>query len=188
MLFSEEYYKDLIAKLGLPEMPISKVVYKGKNLLNPQTFRDDFLKISKKLMQFVSYNNIGQLIEAGIPIETIDELHNGIIPENISIYIKKPIEYGGKLEFSNMFLIRTRPFKNILDTFMDEQILTFNREHPGYDRNNGFILPTELYIPNPEGLIFLPALKGFAGAGGNTTADKMSEIGSTMFLKNDGRF
>ena len=56
MLFSEEYYKDLIAKLGLPEMPISKVIYKGKNLLNPQTFRDDFLKISKKLMQFVSYN------------------------------------------------------------------------------------------------------------------------------------
>ena len=89
MLFSEEYYKDLIAKLGLPEMPISKVIYKGKNLLNPQTFRDDFLKISKKLMQFVSYNNIGQLIEAGIPIETIDELHNGIIHENISIYIKK---------------------------------------------------------------------------------------------------
>ena len=57
-----------------------------------------------------------------------------------------------------------------------------------HDKNNGFLLPTELYVPNPEGLIFLPALKGFAGAGGNTTADKMSEIGSTMFLKNSGRF
>ena len=53
---------------------------------------------------------------------------------------------------------------------------------------NGFIYPTELYIPNPEGIVFLPALKGFAGAGGNTSADKMSEIGSTMFLKSGGRF
>lgn len=188
MLFSEDYYRDLIAKLGLPEMPITKVKYQGKNFLNPKLFREDFLKISKKLMKFVAYNNITQLIDAGFPIDTIDELHKGFIPENITVYIKKPLEYGGKLEFSNMFLIRTRPFKNILDTFIDNQILSFNKEHPAYDMKNGFIYPTELYIPNPEGIVFLPALKGFAGAGGNTSADKMSEIGSTMFLKSGGRF
>ncbi len=188
MLFSEEYYRDLIAKLGLPEMPILKVTYQGKNVLDARSFRSDFFKISKKLMQYVSFNNISQLIEANFPIETVEELHEGLIPENITIYLKKPIEYGGKIEFSNMFLVRTRPFKRILDTFIDEQILSFNKEHPGYDKKNGFLLPTELYVPNPDGIIFLPALKGFAGAGGNTAADKMSEIGSTMFLKNSGRF
>ena len=158
MLFSEEYYHDLIAKLGLPEMPILKVSYKGKNILNPESFRNDFFKISKKLLQYASYNNISQLMEANFPIEAIQELHAGLLNENITIYLKKPVEYGGKLEFSNMFLIRTRPFKQILDTFIDEQILSFNKEYPGYDKNNGFLLPTELYVPNPDGIIFLPAL------------------------------
>ena len=188
MLFSEEYYHDLIAKLGLPEMPILKVKYQGKPSVNLKNFRLDFLKISKQLMKYVSFNNITQLIDAGFTFDIIEELHDGIIPENLTIYLKKPLEYGGKLEFSNMFLIKTRPFKNILDTFLENQIISFNLEHPGYDRNKGFLLPTEFYVPNPEGVIFLPALKDFAGAGGNTSTDKMSEIGSTMFLKNDGRF
>ena len=188
MLFSEEYYHDLIGKLGLPEMPITKVNYVGKNEINPFEWRKDFLKVTKKLLQFVSYNNISQLMEAGFSIDDLKELNQGIIPENITIYLKKPLEYGGKLEFSNMFIIRTRPFKKILDIFMDKQILSFNNEYPGYDRNNGFLLPSELYIPNPDGIVFLPALKGFNGAGGNTSSDKMSEIGSTMFLKQGGRF
>jgi len=188
MLFSEEYYHDLIAKLGLPEMPITKVKYQGKNVLGAMDFRKNFFKVSKKLLQYVAYNNITQLMDANFSMETLQELHRGLFPENISVYLKKPLEYGGELEFSNMFLIRTRPFKQILDAFIEEQILSFNKEHPGYDKKNGFLLPTELYVPNPEGVIFLPALKGFAGAGGNTTADKMSEIGSTMFLKNTGRF
>ena len=80
----------------------------------------------------------------------------------------------------------SRPYLDAIPGYVG--IVNTDKEHPGYDKNNGFLLPTELYVPNPEGLIFLPALKGFAGAGGNTTADKMSEIGSTMFLKNSGRF
>ena len=123
MLFSEEYYHDLIAKLGLPEMPILKVKYQGKPSVNLKNFRLDFFKISKQLMKYVSFNNITQLIDAGFTFDIIEELHDGIIPENLTIYLKKPLEYGGKLEFSNMFLIKTRPFKNILDTFLENQII-----------------------------------------------------------------
>ena len=89
MLFSQEYYHDLISKLGLPEMPILKVSYQGKNVLDNKSFRSDFFKISKKLMQYVSYNNISQLMEANFPIETIQELHEGLFPENITIYLKE---------------------------------------------------------------------------------------------------
>ncbi len=32
MLFSENYYRDLIAKLGIPEMPIKKVIFNPVHL------------------------------------------------------------------------------------------------------------------------------------------------------------
>ncbi len=182
MIFSEEYYRDLIAKLGLPEMPIKKVYYNKTTQLEIKNFRDDLLKISKKLIQFVSYNCISELVAANFSIDNLAELHKGIAPENVDIFLKTPLEYGGTLEFANMFLVKTRPFKDILNRFIDEQILLVNK-----DNTNDFIYPTELYVPNPEGIIFKPALSGFAGGGGNTSADKMSEIGGTMFANLSGR-
>ncbi len=186
MLFTENYYRDLIAKLGIPEMPIKKVLFKKDYLSNCPKLYNDFFKISKKLMQFVYYNNIEDLIGANFSHESIMKMRDGILPENIDIYLKVPFEYGGTIEFSNMFLIKKRPFKDLIDSFIDEQVLTFNRSNGNFNRESGYQYPTELYIPNPKGIIFLPALKGFAGAGGNTSADIMTEIGSTMFSKSGG--
>ena len=196
MLFSEEYYRDLIAKLGLPEMPIVRAERQRSLALDALKFRVDFAGMVKKFVQFAAYNNLDQLAMADICFETISDMRDGNVPENISVYMKVPVEYGGKLEFSNMFLIRTRPFKAILDKFFDEQVLAFNKELGSVSglekdvkaRNTGFVLPEVLFVPNPKGIVFVPALKGFAGAGGNATTDQMSEIGSTMFLNNNGRF
>lgn len=186
MLFSENYYRDRISKLGIPEMPIKRVVFNPDNLSKCEKLYNDFFKISKKLMQFVYYNNFDDLIGANFSNESIMQMYDGVVPENIDIYLKVPFEYGGTLDFSNMFLVKKRPFKELIDNFIDEQVLSFNKEQKNFNMKNGYQYPTELYVCNPKGIVFLPALKGFAGAGGNTSADIMTEIGSTMFSKSGG--
>ncbi|MGN0929880.1 MAG: hypothetical protein ACI4N3_04530 [Alphaproteobacteria bacterium] len=186
MLFSENYYRDRISKLGIPEMPIKKVVFNPDNLFKCEKLYSDFFKISKKLMQFIYYNNLEDLVGANFSNESIMKMYEGIVPENIDIYLKVPFEYGGTLDFSNMFLVKKRPFKELIDNFIDEQVLSFNKEQQNFNSKNGYQYPTELYICNPKGIVFLPALKGFAGVGGNTSADIMTEIGSTMFSKSGG--
>ena len=186
MLFSENYYRDLISKLGLPEMPIKKVSFAKRDMIDVHHLYKNFAKISKKLMQFVYYNNLEDLINANFPHETIMKMRDGIVPENIDIYLKTPFEYGGTIDFSNMFLINKRPFKDLIDNFIDQQVITFNKENANFSNKKGYQPPSELYVPNPPGIVFLPALKGFAGAGGNSSADIMTEIGSTMFSKSGG--
>lgn len=184
MIFGKEYYRDLIAKAGLPEMPITKVNLNTNLQINKQSFYTNLIKLSKKFVQFIAFNNITDLFKLNQSFENIELMKNKIIPENLSIYIRIPPNYDGKLEFTNLFLIPTYPFKQILDNFITEQIIIYNKQ----TRNKTINYPTELYIPNPTDMVFIPALKGFTSPGGNTSTDKMSEIGSTMFLKNDGRF
>ncbi|MDR1476584.1 MAG: hypothetical protein LBI17_00455 [Rickettsiales bacterium] len=180
MLYSEEYWRDTIGRLGLPEMPISKAAYKTKdrNVVGP--FMDAFPKIAKKAVQFAYYNNMKELVDAGFEHDAIMEMGRGAIPENVDVYPKRPAEYGGELDFSNVFLVRRHPFKQMLDTFIGRQVLAFAKEHPLYDKENGFALPTELFVPDPKGIIFLPALKGFLGPGGNSSTDRMTEAGGTV--------
>ena len=185
MLLDENYYRDLISKLGLPEMPIIKVEKQDIPQTTLQKFYNDFNYITKKLLQFVFYNNIQDLISADFSNDAIMKMKNGILPENIDICLKKPFEYGGELDFSNLFLIKKRPFKTIIDQFIDEQVLNFNREKIS-SFSNGYELPNVLFVPFPKGIVFLPALKGFVGPGGNTSADIMTEIGSSMFVKSGG--
>ena len=184
MLLNKEYYHDLIARFGLPEMPIEKVALKNPNTNENLIYKDKF-KIVKQFIKYTAINNISELISLDIDFNNITKMKDGIIPNNLSIYTKIPSEYGGKLEFTNMFIIKYQ-FKSILDKFIQTQIINYNKELN--NKNNYMEYPKELYIPNPKSTIFITALSSFSGPGGNTSTDKMSEIGSTMFLKNNGRF
>ena len=181
MQFTEEHYKNLISKLGLSEMPIKKV-----NLCPipiHKNYDKDFFKISIQFIKYIANNNISDLMNANISFDEIDIMEKGIIPKNFTVFLRTPIEYGGKLEFSNMFLIKTFPIKEILNTFLRTQITNYNKVN-----ESSLKYPTSLYVPNPKGLIFTAQESSFAGFGGNTTTDKMTEIGSTMFLNKNERF
>ena len=181
MQFTEEHYKNLISKLGLSEMPIKKVELATVPI--PKNYDKDFFKVSIQFIKYIANNNITDLMNANISFDEIDIMEKGTIPKNFTVLLKIPIEYGGKLEFANMFLIKIFPIKEILNTFLRTQIINYNKT------NNGDLkYPTTLYVPNPKGLIFTPQESSFAGFGGNTTTDKMTEIGSTMFLNKNERF
>lgn len=181
MQFTEEHYKNLISKLGLSEMPIKKVELATVPI--PKNYDKDFFKVSIQFIKYIANNNITDLMNANISFDEIDIMEKGIIPKNFTVFLKIPVEYGGKLEFSNMFLIKTFPVKEILNTFLRTQIINYNKANDG-----DLKYPTILYAPNPKGLIFTPQESSFAGFGGNTTTDKMTEIGSTMFLNKNERF
>ncbi len=181
MQFTQEHYKNLISKLGLPEMPIKKVQLSSIPL--HKNYDKDFFKISTQFIKYIAHNNIGELMNANISFNEIDLMEKGIISKNFTTYLKTPIEYGGSLEFSNIFLTKTFPIKNILNSFLRTQIANYNTEN-----KNILKYPTTIYIPNPTGLIFTPSQSSFTGFGGNTTTDKMTEIGSTMFLNKSERF
>ena len=181
MQFTKEHYKNLISKLGLNEMPIEKVEL--STIPIHKNYDKDFFKVSIQFIKYIAHNNINELMNTNISFDEIDLMEKGIIPKNYTTYLKTPIEYNGKLEFSNMFLIKTFPIKNILNEFLRIQISNFNNGNKG-----NLKYPSCLYVPNPPSLVFTPAQSEFAGFGGNTTTDKMTEIGSTMFLNKNERF
>ncbi|MDR1009163.1 MAG: hypothetical protein LBL52_02825 [Rickettsiales bacterium] len=185
MIRGMEYYRDLIGRLGLPEMPLAKVALAlGREA--DKAVRLEFPKLARQAARYAYYKNLQQIVEAGFSKEEAMALAAGHIPAGIDLYMKAPAEYGLALDFTSVFLVRRHPFRSILDRLLLEQVLHFNAGKVP-SREAGFALPSELYMPNPKGLVFAPALKGLAGAGGNAATDRMSEIGSTMFLKSDGR-
>lgn len=180
MLYSEEYWRDTISRLGLPEMPLARAEYRTRDMGEVARFSDGFARVAKKAVQFAYYNHMKELVDAGFEHDIVMAMGHAIIPENIDVYPKRTAEYGGALDFSNMFIVKRHPFKEILDEFMDRQVMAFAKEHPLYDRENGFTLPTEIFVPDPKGIVFLPALKGFVGPGGNSATDRMTEAGGTV--------
>ena len=85
------------------------------------------------------------------------------IPENLSIRFRVPLVWGGKLEIENLFLCRTFPHAHNMDLFILEQ----------YDAN-------EVWLPDPAKKVYLPAISGSAGDGGNTTEDRLSQIAAQI--------
>jgi hypothetical protein len=178
MLKSLEYWRDFMARLGLPEMPIAKV-----ELHRPASLpsRAEMLKVARRLLRYAYYEKMPELASAGMPVESVALRGRGRFPDNIAVCCKNPPEYGGALEFANMFIVRRYPFKAMLENFSDSQLGDHLRES-GAAPGQGFVLPPEMFVPSPPGVVFLPALKGLSGAGGNATTDKMTEIGSTLGL------
>lgn len=178
MLKSLEYWRDQIAKIGLPEMPIERV------LLADASARwawGEPRAVAQKLLRFAYYEKIPDLAQAGFPIEVVASLGRGEFPENLSVAFKTPAAYGGRLDLANMFLIARYPFREMLDKFYDMQVLEYNHELYG-DAPGALALPPEMFVAAPKGIVFLPALRGFTSAGGNATTDRMTEIGSTLGL------
>jgi len=179
MLRSLEYWRDTIRRLGLPEMPIAKATLPGAPSASP--VRSELLAVASRCMRFTYFNSMEEMAKAGLPYEMVASMGRGQFPENLSLCFKIPPEYGGEVAFSNMFLIQKYPYLEMINAFLDEQMLEYNRD-AAHTHDTGFALPPELFYPNPEGIVFLPALKGLASPGGNATTDKMTQIGSTMGL------
>lgn len=158
---NQEYWTNRFNELNFPGMDLMAVSYFGsftydlleQHLLLRRCVRD--------FVRLLSYNYVNDLRSAGVSEEGIFYMKKGKIPENYTVHLKYPLEYGGAIEFNNMVFIQEKPFHDMIHMYLDEQILS----------NNGVSYPPLLYVPVPVGKIYVP-FGVFTGSGGKNKQDR----------------
>ncbi|MDR0741359.1 MAG: hypothetical protein LBF28_01135 [Rickettsiales bacterium] len=85
------------------------------------------------------------------------------MPANLSIRLRVPLVWGGKLELENMFMCRTFPHSHNMDIFIIEQ------------SGNSII-----WLPNPVKKVYIPAHTAGGSDGGNATEDRLSQMAAQI--------
>lgn len=156
MQLNEHLALERLAILGLDDMPVMEYTKQNCNL-EPDWFK----KYSSLRREFLSSlsDSLEELAFMNLPQDEFIGLITGqSLPDNLSIRLKVPLLWGGKLEINNMFLCSTFPHSYNLDRFL-------------IDQNDA----TRVYLPNPEKKIYLTTHTGGGGAGGNATSDRLSQ-------------
>lgn len=158
---NQDYWTNRFNELNFPGMDLMAVSYFGsftydlleQHLLLRRCVRD--------FVRLLSYNYVNDLRSAGVSEEGIFYMKKGKIPENYTVHLKYPLEYGGAIEFNNMVFIQEKPFHDMIHLYIDEQILS----------KNGVSYPPLLYVPVPVGKIYVP-FGVFTGSGGKNKQDR----------------
>lgn len=156
MQLSEHLALERLAVLGLDDMPVMEYTPK-QCMLGPDWFkkysaiRREFLSSLGDSFEEIAFMNLPQ-------DEFVGLITGQSLPGNLSIRLKIPLLWGGKLDIDNMFLCFTFPHSFNLDRFIIEQS----------DAKT-------VYLPNPERKIYLTTHTGGGGAGGNSASDRLSQ-------------
>ncbi len=124
--------------------------------------KDWFAKYIRVRQEFIESlaDNMEDLIFFNFPQDVfMDLLMGSKIPENISIRLRVPLVWGGKLEIDNMFLCRTFNDSHNMDKFIISQ--------------SAF---QTVWLPDPAKKVYMSTNIGGAGDGGNSAEDRMTQI------------
>lgn len=115
---------------------------------NPQTWQEqdkyyqDITQLRAIFLKRLAYTNEYSCKTVGLNFQDINLLKQGITPENFSVHIKIPFDFGGRAELTNLSLVRTHPTHENLHKIIDLQLNSnFLKEH------------RQLFIPIFEGKI-----------------------------------
>ena len=150
-----------IADLGMDDLPLVQM----RPEIHPVS-PDWFKKYHDLVHEFVTSltDSIQELAFMNLPQDDFMDLIMGRrMPENLSIRLRKPLVWGGKLEIDNMFLCMTFPHSHNMDRFIIEQ--------SGNDA---------IWMPNPAKKVYLPAHMMNGGDGGNATSDRLSQLAAQI--------
>jgi len=150
-----------LSDLFMDDMPVMEVEARPYPVapdwfVKYKALRREFMKNLHDSVQELSFLNLSR-----------DEFMNLImgrsLPENLSIRLRTPLQFGGKLEASNMFMCKTFPHSHNLDRFIIEQS----------DAKT-------LWLPNPAKKIYIPAHTASGGDGGNATSDRLAQMAAQI--------
>ncbi len=117
-----EYLLIKIKKLNLKNIELRECAFfpqtwgeMTKNTTQYQRMRKTFLKL-------IGYSHQEECKKIGFDEEDMELLKNKKSPENYNVHIKIPLEFGGKLEISNLSLIITHPLHDNIHSLIEEQI------------------------------------------------------------------
>jgi hypothetical protein len=133
-------------QFDLPGMELQVVTFAAQTARWKSEMRKAFKRARRDFLKFVGYHLADSCTAAGIPDIGIKQLKRGRAPENFNVHMKIPLDYSGTNDFSNLCLLQTHPYHEDLHKFLDMQIA----RQPAGQRSR------KLYIPIPEGKIYVP--------------------------------
>lgn len=103
--FLEQY----AASLNLKGLSFKPYTYIARNFADISKDYALFLKTKRLFLKFMACKHPEECRKLNLSDTEIQQMHFGIIPENINIHLKIPFDFGGQCSFENMALIRTHP-------------------------------------------------------------------------------
>lgn len=157
----QDFWANRFNQLNFPSMDLMAVSYFGSFTYDMLEQHILLKRVTRDFVRLLSYHYPMDLRSAGVSEEGIFYMKKGQIPENFTVHLKYPPEYGGTIDFNNMVFMQDKPFHDMIHSYLDEQLLT----------NNGISYPPLLYVPTPVGKIYIP-FGIFTGSGGKNKQDR----------------
>lgn len=165
MQYNQSAAEKRIAELGMDDMPL-KSLQPAPHMIAPDWFVK-YKELTHKFMQSLT-DSVQELAMLNLSQDEFMALIMGhALPNNMSLRLRVPLMWGGKLEIDNMFICRTFPDSHNMDRFILEQ--------------SG--APT-IWLPAPEKKVYLPTRVGLGGAGGNATSDRLTQVAAQISASN----
>lgn len=158
---NQDYWAARFNQLNFPGMDLMAVSYFGSFTYDMLEQHMLLKRVTRDFVRLLSYNYTMDLRAAGVSEEGIFYMKKGKIPENFTVHLKYPPEYGGTIDFNNLVFMQDKPFHDMIHSYLDEQILT----------PTGISYPALLYVPTPVGKIYVP-FGMFTGSGGKNKQDR----------------
>lgn len=158
---NQAYWEHLFNEMNFPGMDLMAVSYFGSYTYDLMEQHVLLRRVIRDFVRLLSYNYIMDLRSAGISEEGIFYMKKGKLPENYTVHLKYPLEYGGSIDFNNLVLIQDKPFHDMIHAYIDQQII--GASEVSY--------PSLLYVPVPVGKVYVPFAL-FTGSGGKNKQDR----------------
>lgn len=175
MIFSEAFWRDEIARIGLPEMPLRKAekTHSHPFLCEQKSYQ----KLTKEFLQKLGYDHKGMemLWQISLTRQAIIQVREGHLPENLDIIFKIPLAYGGQIIPENLLLIQSHPFSSLLFQFFRKQCRMFHEQTSKDPPLHGYSLPSHLFVCDIKEPVFIPAFLGWASPNGNAATDRVTQ-------------
>ncbi|MDR2933744.1 MAG: hypothetical protein LBU68_00465 [Rickettsiales bacterium] len=176
MQLTQSYWENYLSEIGLPELPLQEVNLIPYDKDEVNILYSNMDSVFGEFLKFCERKHMKELVQTSFKSIDLDAMAKGNCPHNASIMLKIPLEYGGDIDPSNMYIVQKNPFQFIIMQFQMLQIKEFNKEISNHTED--IILPETLYVPYPPGMVFVPALGTLAGGGGISHGGKSNELGA----------
>ena len=170
----QAYWEALFNEMNFPGMDLMAVVYAPRSNPDLMAQQKQMNRLIRDFVRFLSYHYANDLRSAGVSEEGLFYMKRGQQPENFTVHLKYPLDYGGSLTFDNLIFIQDYPFHHLIHHYINKQIIG----------PMGRLTPAQLYIPIPNGKVYVP-MGLFTGSGGKNKQDRSVMSGFTQSALKD---
>ena len=131
-----------IISFGLKDIDLKLMDFQPLPWETKYRYSEEQVRGRKIFLKFLGYSHAEQCLQAGLSENDILLIKQSITPENYTVHIKTPFDFGGKSAIENMCLVRTHPIHDQIHALMEFQL---EKDFLKYHK--------KLYIPIIEGIV-----------------------------------